>query len=268
MFGMLATAAALAFTPAQAGTLSLTNARTTYGEMGATRTDNRYLPEDFFFLAFDMEGLTVSPEGKVSYSMMVEVTNKNGQAEFKQDKPVDSDEIIVLGGNRMPGRAWVSLKPDQAPGTYKCRVSVTDRINKKTAVLDRNFDVVKKEFGLITMMTTYDLERKIPAPPTGLVGQILYVHGAVTAFGRGPDKKPNTSIVLQVYDEAKKPTVAKPQIVVVPNDIPEGNDLAFITLVIPLNREGTFTAEIKATDATTGKTASVVIPIRVLPSAK
>ena len=113
MFGTLAATAALAFAPCQGGTLNLTNARTTYGEMGAVRTDNRYMPQDFYFLAFDMEGLTASPEGKVSYTMMVEVTNNLGQSVFKQDKPAESEEFIVLGGNRMPGRAWVSLQPNQ-----------------------------------------------------------------------------------------------------------------------------------------------------------
>jgi hypothetical protein len=268
MFGTIAASAVLAFGPAQAGGLNLTNARTTYGEMGAVRTDNRYLPHDFFFLAFDMEGLTVSPEGKVSYSMMVEVNNKAGQPVFKQDKPSDSDEYIVLGGNRMPGRAWVSLKPDQEPGTYTCKVSVTDRATKATKVLTKTFDVVKKEFGLIGLMTTFDMKGEIPAPPVGVVGQILYVHCAVTGFGRGADRKPNAAVELRLYDEAKRPTVAKPQAVTVPKEIPEGEDMALVALVIPLNREGQFTAEVKATDATTGKTAIVTIPIRVLPAAK
>ena len=100
MFGTLAAAAALAVAPAQAGALNLTNVRTPYGELGAVRTDNRYLPGDFFFLAFDMDGLAVSPEGKVSYTMMVEVTDKAGKPVFKQDKPAENDEFIVLGGNR------------------------------------------------------------------------------------------------------------------------------------------------------------------------
>jgi hypothetical protein len=268
MFGTLAATVALAFAPSQAGTLTLTNARTTYGEMGAVRTDNRYLPQDFYFLAFDMEGLTVSPEGKVSYTMMVEVTNKAGQPVFKQDKPAESEEYIVLGGNRMPGRAWVSLKPDQEPGTYNCRVTVTDRASKATKVLEKSFDVVKKEFGLIGLMTTFDVKGETPAPPAGVTGQILYVHGAVSGFGRGPNKKPNASVELRVYDETRRPTVAKPQSVIVPADIPEGNDMAFITLVIPLNREGTFTVEVKATDATSGKTATASFPLRVLPPAK
>jgi hypothetical protein len=275
MFATFAAAVSLTLTPAQGpaapapgGTLNLANARASYGEMGAVRTDNRYLPGDFFFLAFDMEGLAVSPEGKVSYTMTVEVTDKAGKPVFKQDKPAENDEFIVLGGNRLPGRAWVALKPDQEPGTYSCKVTVTDRVTKATKTLQRSFDVAKKEFGLIGIMTTYDAKGEIPAPPSGVVGQILYIHGAVTAFGRGADKKPNASVELRILDESKRPTIAKPQAVMVPKDIPDGNDMAFITLVIPLNREGAFTAEVKATDATTGKTASVSFPIRSLPPTK
>ena len=54
----------------------------------------------------------------------------------------------------------------------------------------------------------------------------------------------------------------------VPQDIPEGDDEAYIMLVVPLSREGTFTADLTATDATTGKTAKVTFPIRVLAPAK
>jgi len=267
MFGMIA-AAALALAPAQAGSLTLTNVRTTYGEMGAVRTDNRYLPHDLYFLAFDMEGLAVSPEGKVSYSMMVEVRNKAGQAVFKQDKPGESDEYLVLGGNRMPGRAWVALKPDQEPGTYTCKVTVTDRATKTTKTIERSFEVVKKDFGLIGIMTSFDDKGNIPAPPAGVVGQNLFIHGAVIGFGRGPDKKPNAGVELRVYDEAKKLTMAKPPTAALPRDIPDNADMAFVDFLIPLNREGTFVAELKATDAATGKTATVTIPVRVLPPAK
>jgi hypothetical protein len=274
MLGTLAAAAALALSPAQAGVLNLTNARTTYGEMGPVRTDNRYLPLDLYFLAFDIEGLMVGPDGKVGYTMTVAVNGKDpatGQFTkpiFAQDKPAESEEFLVLGGNRMAGRAWVKLNPDQAPGTYVCRVTVVDQGNKATKTLERSFDVVKKDFGLIGLMTTTDPKGELPAPTTGVQGQILYVHGAVLGFGRGPDKKPNTTIELRCLDESKRPTITKPQTVFVPKEMPEGNDLALITFVIPMNREGTFTAELKATDATTGKTSTMSFPIKVLPPAK
>src|SRR5206468_1326703 len=137
MFSSLAAAALLALTPAQAGAMTLTNVRTTYGELGATRTDNRYLPGDLFFVAFDIEGIAVSPEGKVSYAMTVEVTNKAGQAILKSEKPVESDEYLPPGGARLPARAFVLLDRNQAPGTYTCAVSVTDRATKTTKSLQR-----------------------------------------------------------------------------------------------------------------------------------
>jgi hypothetical protein len=268
MFGTLVATAALAFSPSQAGSLNLTNVRTTYGELGAVRTDNRYLPGDWYFLAFDIEGITVNTEGKVSYAMSVEVTNKAGQTVFKQDKPVESDEFLPLGGNRLPGRAYVFLKPDQEPGTYTCKVSVTDRVTKATKVLERPFEVIKKDLGLIGMVISYDDKASMPAPPAGVVGQNLFLHSFLIGFGRGADKKPSASVELRILDDAKRPTLAKPLAAVVPKDIGDGEDAARIMFLLPLNREGTFTAELKAVDAATGKTATVSFPVRVLSPTK
>jgi hypothetical protein len=268
MFGTLAVAAALALSPAQSGSLNLTNVRTTYGELGAVRADNRFLPGDWYFLAFDIEGITVSAEGKVSYAMSVEVANKAGLSVFKQDKPVESDEFLPLGGNRLPGRAYVFLKPDQEPGTYTCKVSVTDRVTKATKTLDRPFEVVRKDLGLIGLVMSYDDKAGMPAPPSGVVGQNLFIHGFLIGFGRGADKKPNASVELRVYDESRKPTLPKALSAVVPKDIAEGDDAARIMFLLPLNREGSFTAELKAVDTATGKTATVSFPIRVLSPIK
>jgi hypothetical protein len=268
MFGTLAAAAALSLT--QPGQLNLTNVRTTYGELGAVRTDNRYLPGDWYFLAFDIEGITVSAEGKVSYAMSVEVNvnDKAGKSVFKQDKPVESEEFLPLGGNRLPGRAYVFLKPDQEPGSYVCKVSVTDRVTKATKTLDRTFEVIRKELGLIGLVMSYDDKAGMPAPPSGVVGQNLFIHSFLIGFGRGADKKPNATVELRVYDDARRATLPKPLTAVVPKDIADGDDAARIMFLLPLNREGSFTAELKAVDAATGKTATVTIPVRVLSPTK
>jgi hypothetical protein len=268
MFGTLAAAAALALAPSQAGSLNLTNVRTTYGELGAVRTDNKFLPGDLYFLAFDIEGITIGQDGKVSYSMTVAVTDKAGKAILKSDKPVESDEYLPLGGNRLPARAFVLLKRDQEPGTYTCKVSVTDRATRVTKDLVRSFDVVPKTFGLIALVTSYDVDGQLPAPPSGVVGQNLFIHGALLGFGRGRDKKPNATVELRIYDEAKRPTLAKPLTALVPAELPETEDFVTVRFLVPFNREGSFTAELKATDNVSGKTASASFPIKVSPSAK
>ncbi len=268
MIGTLAAAAALALAPGQSGALNLTNVRPTYGELGATRTDNRYLPGDRYHLSFEIDGLTVSPDGKVSYAMTVEAADKAGKPIFKQDKPYESEQFLPLGGNRMTGFAFVTLDEKQEPGTYTCKVTVTDRATKATRVLERSFDVVRKEFGMVWVTVSYDAEARMVAPPAGVVGQTLFVHGILTGIGRGSDKLPNALVELRLTDEAKKPTLAKPLTAVVPKELPEGDDKAAICFLIPLNREGTFTAELKATDATSGKAATVTFPIRVSAAVK
>src|SRR5262249_5198436 len=109
MFATLAAAAALGFAPAQTGTLNLTNVRTTYGELGAVRMDNRYLPGDLFFVPFDIDGIAVGPDGKVSYAMSMEVTDKSGKVIYRPEKPAESNEYLPLGGSKLPARAYILL---------------------------------------------------------------------------------------------------------------------------------------------------------------
>src|SRR5205085_2383341 len=116
--------------------------------------------------------------------------------------------------------------------------------------------------------TSYDDKADLPAPPGGVVGQNLFIHGALVGFGRGPDKAPNAFVELRLLDESRRPTLAKPLTAIVPKDLPATEETVTVRFFVPFNREGTFTAELKATDATTGKTSVVTFPIKVTPAAK
>lgn len=262
MIGTLTLAAALTLAPAQAGSLNLTNVRTTYGELGAPRTDNKYLPNDLFFVSFDIEGISVSPEGKVSYTMSMVVTDKAGKEVFKPERPSEREEQLPLGGNKLPARAFVMLKPDQEPGTYTCKVTVTDRNSKATKTLEKPFDVVAKTFGIVFLYTSSDSEGNVPGSPNGVVSQNLFIQCALIGFARGADKKPNSVMELRVFDEQKKPTLSKPISANVPAEAPE-NDPVLFRFPIPFNREGNFTVELKAIDNVGNKTSVVTFPIKV-----
>ena len=95
-----------------------------------------------------------------------------------------------------------------------------------------------------------------------MVGQTLFVHFLLVGFGRGADKKPNAVVELRVSDETRRPTLAKAVEAAVPQEATDDAPIQFRYL-IPLNREGSFTAELKATDRVTGKTATVALPIKV-----
>ncbi len=267
MFATLAAAAALGLTPAQTGALNLTNVRTTYGELGAVRSDNRYLPGDLFFVAFDIDGITLGADGKVAYAMSMEVTDKAGKVVYKPDKPAESNEYLPLGGSKLPARAYILLDTEQAPGTYLCKVTVTDRNTKATRVLERPFEVTPKAFGIIQVVTSSDEQGGLPMPPQGVVGQNLFIHHAVVGFARDAAKKPNVSFSMRIYDDARRPTLTQPLTLSV-RELDEKTNLIPVRYLVPFNREGNFTAELKATDNISGKTSTVTIPIRVAPSVR
>src|SRR5262245_46305663 len=96
----------------QADQLTLTNVRTTYGPMGAVRTDERILPGDQVALSFDIAGARVDASGKVQYSMAMEVTNSRGRLLFKQ-APRDLEAPMPPRGNSLPGCATLDAGTEQ-----------------------------------------------------------------------------------------------------------------------------------------------------------
>lgn len=163
MWTSLAFVAALGIAPGQAAGIKLSNARVTYGELGAIRPDTKFLPGDIYFVAFDIDGITVDERGRVKYSMGMEVVNSKGQKIFKQD-PQEREDFLPLGGSTLPARAFITIATDQEAGAYTCRVTVTDRATKSSQILEHKFSVLPKNFGLVQVFTTADREAKIPAP--------------------------------------------------------------------------------------------------------
>src|SRR5688572_19950855 len=94
---------ALSLTPGQPGDLELVNARVTYGVLGQERPDSKapkLLPGDVFVVSFDINNLKVKKDGRVQYSMGMELTRKGKlKPEFKKD-PLDLEALNTLGGSR------------------------------------------------------------------------------------------------------------------------------------------------------------------------
>ena len=105
MWSTLALATALTLAPHAAGDLKLTNARATYGVLGATRADTKILPGDIYYITFDIENLDIGDDGEVRYSMGMELLNNKGKPEYSQE-PRDLKARNDLGGTSMPG-SWL-----------------------------------------------------------------------------------------------------------------------------------------------------------------
>jgi hypothetical protein len=253
--------AALCLAPGQADGLTLTGARVTYGVLGPTRDNTKFLAGDTLYVTFTIEGITADAEGKVRYAIATEVTDGTGKSIFTQ--PAQEREAInALGGGQLPAFAQVAVGQQQPPGEYTLKVTVTDVATKKSQSLTQKFEVLKPDFGLVRVTTSGDADGRVPAGAL-CPGQSLWVNGAVVGFQRGADMQPNVTLELTVRGEDGKPTLAKPFGGTINKGVPAKDVSLPIQFLVSLNRPGKFTVEIKSTDQVSGKSATQSFPITV-----
>ena len=258
--------ALLTSVPAQPAELKLSNVRMTIGELGPPREGNKLLPGDVLFIAYDIDGITIDGEGHAVYTMAMEVADGAGKLIFKQD-PRELTDFVPLRGNKMPARAYITIGLDQPPGLYNCKIAVSDPKTKAAGSLNVKFEVLKKEFGVVAVFTSYDSDGKLSAPTSGQVGQTIFVQFSVASFDRDKEKQPNVKVEFQVFDDKGLPTLTAPR-----KHIQDGKSLPAVkpedgafALQFPLfmNRPGKFVVEIFATDEVSKKTSRYRLPITV-----
>lgn len=255
--------AALSLTPSQPGVLSVTNVRGTFGPMGTARPDNKYLPGDELFLAFDIEGVRPDASGNVRIAMGMEMIGANGQRLFTQ-APRDRDASNSLGGTSMPMFAKLDIGTDQPAGKYTLKLTVVDKGSGASKTADYSFEVLQKAFAIVRVKTSFDPDGDTPAPHVG-VGQALFVHFSAVNFSRDPGtKQPNLKAVLRILDDAGNATLATPTSGTVDSGIQEQTPGIPMKFLVNLNRSGKFVIELTVTDQLTRKTAKMQLPLDVL----
>lgn len=261
MLATLALAAVLQAAPAQTGKLALVHDRTTYGVLGQERKSDKLLPGDIFVVSFDIEGLQIKDNGEVEYSMGMELKNKDGKSQFKKE-PQDLKAINALGGSSLPAFAMTDVGLDTPPGEYTLTVTVTDRASKTTATLMHKFEVMAKKLGIVGLVLTDP--NGSPMPPVAVPGQNLLVNYMLVGFELDKNKNPDLLLEMVIRDEAGKPTVAKPAVDPVKTADEKTTKLLPNHYLIPINRSGKFTIELKATDKISGKSVEEKLSITVL----
>jgi hypothetical protein len=261
MWMTVAVIASLGLVPGAENSLALTNVRPTYGIMGPPRPDNKVLPGDSYVICFDVEGIQADGNGKVRYSMGMQVADASGKVLFKQ-VPKDHEADISLGGNSMPAFVTLNVGPDQPPGEYKVTVTVTDRSNGATGSTTTTGEVIPKTFGLVHMNLSSDAMGNFPAP-VGIPGQSVWVNFGAVGFTRDKAGRPSLRAELQIVDEDGRPAVAKPFV----GEITEAPERAYavpMQFLLHLNRVGKFMTVVKATDQVSGQSVSVSLPLHVV----
>jgi hypothetical protein len=252
MWATLALAAVLQPVPAQGGKPSIENVRTTYGILGSERKDTKFLPGDSFFISFDIKGLQMNKDdGKVEYDMSIEVKDKKGNTQFKQEGN-DLHANIVLGGAALPAIAKADIGLDTPPGEYTLTVTVVDRGTKEKVKIDKPFEVLPKNFGIVGLCFTdappHPKIPRNPMPPIAVPGQTLMVNFMVVGFEL-KDKQPNLTFEMRIMDEKGKPTMNKPftgDVTMVDDESRKNLSMQF---PIPINRNpGKYTVELMVRD--------------------
>lgn len=244
--------------PGLAHSLEVKNVRLTHGAWGATRLEDKFMPGDYLFMMYDLEGITVDEKtGKASYLIVMEVIDSQGKTIFKQESP--NEVVPMLGGNRLPGKLDVIMGRQQAPGKYWVRLNITDRISKENKVFHKIFHLVEPGFGFIGVV----------APAIGVPGQHYLVQMALVDMTLDGKNQPNVDISMRILDETGTTPVAKPILTSFPKDLPEDADLKknnFQPLQVPvyLNRPGRFIIEVDAVDKNGNKQSKLRIPLTVL----
>jgi len=283
MWATLTLMSALSMTPGQAeGKLELTNVRPTYGRLGPTRPDTKYLHSDDCFISFDAVGLKFDDEGLAKYSISMEIFDSADKS-IDKSLTVDKDIHSIQGSGRVPLDAFYRVKSDMKPGSYKMKVEVTDRKADKKGQLEQKFEVLEKGFGVVRVNCAYDVASLtnpplFPACGQGMVGQTLLLNFGVTGFERGTfespinkAKQPLLELKLRMLDDQDQSLIPKPPVEKLPKgDDPVPADITFLPLFFPLSltKPGKYKVELTATDLVTKKTSKVVYPLVVIEAPK
>ena len=247
-----------------AGELELVGNGFSYGFLGAKRADSRFLPGDVVVFNFMIQGLQYDSDGKASYSVALTLVDDKGKVHLEQ-KPQKLQAFNYLGGDGLPGVAHVQLAPEHPAGKFTMKVTVTDQSNQSSKTLEQGFEVLPPDFGLVQVNVSADREGLVPIPPVGVVGQTLFVNFSAVGFGRqGSSKQPDIAVTLRLLDSNGKSTTPKPLTGEARRSIPENLKLLGMQFGVSLNRTGSFSVEIKATDRISNKTSTVTFPLRVL----
>jgi hypothetical protein len=276
MLATLTLMSALSMAPNQAGgELELINARVTYGRLGPTRKETKFLPGDVYFVTFETESLQFNKAGEANYSVKMRLLDPEGKEKFKSlEQPYDL--FSIQGKGRVSLDAYASIPTDATPGQYSLELTVTDLTSKKVGKLTRKYEVADKTFGIVRLTCDYDAGGpngpRFPAPGLACVGQVLHLNFAVANFDRDPkSKQPKLELGVRMLDEKGMPTLEKPRLEVLPkpdDQIPEKLSMIPLNFPVALTRSGKFTLELTAADVVTKKTSTVTYPLVVVDPPK
>lgn len=274
MWATLALATVMNLAPAQAGKLTIQNARLTYGVYGQKRPTNKVQPGDLVVISYEIHGLKAKPDGKVQYATGFELTKKGeSKPEVKVDL-VTRPAVLNLGGGMLATESVAAFGLDTKKGTYTLKVTVKDVGTGATTSVTRDVEIDPK-FGFVRTRFTApfilpvrspDEDPFPPAPPVVVPGQSLWLHYALVGFSF--DEKtnlPDVSIEVKIVDSDGKETTDKTAKARVKPAVKKGAAIInFQPIPLELYRPGKYQVKLIAKCHKSGATAERSFDLEVL----
>jgi hypothetical protein len=236
--------------------------RTTYGPLGAVRSNNDFLPGDDIYLCFEIDDAKADTDGKVRYSIGMEALDSKGNVLFKQ-APHESTAAPPAPGKSLQACAMLEIGLDQPPGDYNVKVSFKDLVGGASKVFSGQCRVLPVDLGFVRVKPTLDPNGSTPAPALS-TEKSNWLNMAVIGFARDRTTgQPQLDIELQVTDDQGRPLFANPSVAKIRQDVPEKVRAIPMQFELVVHRPGKYTIELKASDGLTGKRAALSFPVVV-----
>jgi hypothetical protein len=245
--------------------LEITNARSTYGYLGAPRPKGGILPGDTSHFTFEIKNLKLDADGKAAYSIAIEIRDAAGKV-FYEQKPYNAVAQNYLGGNSLPCSAHIQIPLDAKPGPVSWKVTIKDRTTKQSAVASGKGMILPATFGIVQVGLFADVDSRAPMSAIAVVGDSAFLQFSTVGFSRDKEtKQPHVNVSLRILDDKGTPTMAKPLTGKINSGVHADEPYLVNQLGLSFNRAGRFTIELTAEDQATGRRSQINYAIRVLP---
>lgn len=242
--------------------LALRNIQAAYGALGPERKSVDYFPHDEVFFRYTITGLQTDRQGDIDVLIESRIVDENGKVIPGSRDPVKGK--LHLAAGTFSGSSRVPLGSQFAPGEYTLIVMVTDNLASESVQFSRKFRVKPAEFAIVAPRFSYG-DTATPAPAGGMIGQLLRIRLKVIGFEKTANKL-ETELEMQILDADGKELLETPKRATLsstdPAEIRNATHLNF-TELIGLNRAGTFTLRLTATDKIGNHTTTLELPLKV-----
>lgn len=227
----------------------------TYGALGPTRPSARYSVRDHLFVRINCSGLGQDRDGKVNFGVRMSLKLPSGQVIALQQAHLGT--VSYWQENRFSLPYHMPLDMNHPAGAYTLICKVLDQYQATETVCEMPFEIQPVQFALLGPLFFYDNEAKIPAGPSGILGQKLYVNLGVIGHQLQQNRS-KVSSRMQLIDargkviheiQSEPLTLAEPVM---------GFAIAFDLL-----KAGDFTMRFSVTDELANRTQQLDVPLKV-----